>query len=75
MYVYVCMCVCTDRQTDRQELNESKFMVLASPWDEEHVKAKAVVDYNAPELQPDKETVYRGARGSQIKKSLTYKHV
>ncbi len=37
--------------------------------------ADAVADYKAPRLQPDHDRLVRGTRGSQIKESLTYKHV
>ena len=56
-------------------MNQGHFAAMALPWQEENIIAAAVRGYEAPNLQPNPDRIMRATRGSQIKASLTYKHV
>ena len=54
---------------------DAQWHMLVDPWEEEEFIADTVKGYEAPWRQPQPCRVRRATRGSQIKASLTYKHV
>ena len=54
---------------------DAQWCMLADPWEEEGLIAETVQGYEGPCSQPTSRRVRRETRGSQIKTSLTYKHV
>ena len=50
-----------------KQMNKGAWLNVANPWDEEEIIAAAVEDYDAPDLQPNREQVQKMTRGFQYK--------